>query len=274
MKRQKENDYLDVLDLILFLEDLYPEPLDNRILEDCLDKSANDISSLLRRWVGFSPPFLESNNTDYHRLICNPHDVDIQLPKKYNGRDISITFLPRFTNKEQNKTYDITYGFHPSPFGEILICLVKEGICWLSFCKKNDARLPMNLINAWPDGNFILSNECTGRVASNIFTQPCTFKSSVIKIVLRPTDFQKTVLQQLTAIPFGSTVSYSWVARQIKKPSSARAVGTSIGSNPIGYLIPCHRVIPKSGYSGGFKWGTNRKKVILFWERVILNSQH
>ena len=64
----------------------------------------------------------------------------------------------------------------------------------------------------------------------------------------------------------GQLVTYKSIAREIEKPGASRAVGTAIGSNPIAFLIPCHRVIQSSGTFGGYMWGNTRKTAIIGWE--------
>jgi AraC family transcriptional regulator of adaptative response/methylated-DNA-[protein]-cysteine methyltransferase len=87
-----------------------------------------------------------------------------------------------------------------------------------------------------------------------------------MKLHLKGTDFQLKVWQALLTIPQGGLVTYGEVAKRINKPTASRAVGTAIGSNPIAYLIPCHRIIQSSGKTGGYRWNPIRKKAIIAWE--------
>ncbi|MFX0052675.1 MAG: methylated-DNA--[protein]-cysteine S-methyltransferase [Candidatus Hodarchaeota archaeon] len=80
---------------------------------------------------------------------------------------------------------------------------------------------------------------------------------------LQGTQFQKEVWRTLIKIPYGTTRSYSWVANQIKKPKSIRAVGLANGNNPIPIIIPCHRVIGKNGKLIGYGGGIPLKKKLL-----------
>ncbi|MCA9978064.1 MAG: MGMT family protein, partial [Anaerolineales bacterium] len=70
----------------------------------------------------------------------------------------------------------------------------------------------------------------------------------------------------LLSIPAGAMVSYQDVAQMVGKPTATRAVASAIAHNPIGYLIPCHRVISKVGQTHQYRWGRERKKAILGWE--------
>ncbi len=89
---------------------------------------------------------------------------------------------------------------------------------------------------------------------------------------MRGTDFQLKVWEVLLRIPVGKLSTYGKIAQQIKKPNASRAVGTAIGSNPVAFLIPCHRVIQASGEIGGYHWGTTRKTAIIGWENAWVDA--
>lgn len=81
------------------------------------------------------------------------------------------------------------------------------------------------------------------------------------------TDFQKAVWSATAEIPFGETVSYGDVAKRIGKPLASRAVGSALGKNKIGIVVPCHRVLASDGSLGGFAWGLDCKKKLLSLEK-------
>jgi AraC family transcriptional regulator of adaptative response/methylated-DNA-[protein]-cysteine methyltransferase len=87
------------------------------------------------------------------------------------------------------------------------------------------------------------------------------------------TAFQRRVWEALRTIPFGTTRTYSEVARLLGKPSAARAVGHACATNPISIIVPCHRVIRTDGSLGGYRWGLDRKKLLLDQERRIAASE-
>ena len=72
--------------------------------------------------------------------------------------------------------------------------------------------------------------------------------------------------EALLKIPMGQLSTYGSIAEKIEKPGASRAVGTAIGSNPVAFLIPCHRVIQSTGVFGGYMWGNTRKTAIIGWE--------
>ena len=87
-----------------------------------------------------------------------------------------------------------------------------------------------------------------------------------IKLHLKGTSFQLKVWETLLKIPMGQLSTYGNIAASIEKPTASRAVGTAIGSNPVAFLIPCHRVIQSTGLFGGYMWGPTRKAAIIGWE--------
>lgn len=84
-----------------------------------------------------------------------------------------------------------------------------------------------------------------------------------LPIKLNGTKFQNQVWKELLKIPYGQTRSYGDIAKRIKNPRAVRAVGSAIGKNPIGIVIPCHRVIKSSGELGKYAWGSDIKKKLL-----------
>ena len=84
-----------------------------------------------------------------------------------------------------------------------------------------------------------------------------------IPIYMEGTGFQKTIWQQLVAIPFGQTRTYGQLAKQIKQPTASRAVGAANGKNPISIIVPCHRVVGTNGKLTGFAGGLKVKEQLL-----------
>ena len=86
---------------------------------------------------------------------------------------------------------------------------------------------------------------------------------------LKGTSFQVSIWEKLLQIPFGGLVSYAALTGDIKK---SRAAGTAVGDNPIGYLVPCHRVVRTNGEFGPYYWGAERKAALISWEAAAVNE--
>jgi AraC family transcriptional regulator of adaptative response/methylated-DNA-[protein]-cysteine methyltransferase len=86
---------------------------------------------------------------------------------------------------------------------------------------------------------------------------------------IQATAFQRLVWEQLRAIPYGDTRSYSEIAKKIGRPKAARAVARACASNPVAVAIPCHRVVRENGDPGGYRWGMRRKRNLLALEKSV-----
>ena len=167
---------------------------------------------------------------------------------------------------KQHSFDTIYYNWKETGFGEILIMGDSDGICGLSFrSSKSRQDLIEEMVNRWKPVAYIKNNEFLDEWFSNLLKY-----SGKIKIQLVGTFFQLKVWEMLLKIPKGSTATYAEIALLIGSPKSARAVGNAVSQNPIGWIVPCHRVLPKSGGIGGYFWGVNLKKQLLESE----TSQH
>jgi AraC family transcriptional regulator of adaptative response/methylated-DNA-[protein]-cysteine methyltransferase len=83
------------------------------------------------------------------------------------------------------------------------------------------------------------------------------------------TDFEVRVWETLLGIPMGKAATYSAIANNIGRPKACRAVGAAVGKNPMSFVVPCHRVLGRSGDITGYHWGLTRKRAILGWEAGI-----
>ena len=158
---------------------------------------------------------------------------------------------------------EIAYGFHPSPFGECLLGLTGRGICCLAFVQEARVEALESLRQAW--GNAILMEDParTAPFIGQIF-QP--MPAAPIPVHLRGTNFQIKVWEALLRLPPGQATSYQALAERVQAPGAARAVGNALAHNPLAYLIPCHRVLQKTGHFGNYRYGAARKQAILGWE--------
>lgn len=89
----------------------------------------------------------------------------------------------------------------------------------------------------------------------------------------RGTPFQQEVWSALRTIPLGETISYAELAERVGRPTGYRAVGSANGQNPVGIVVPCHRVIASDGTLGGYAGGLDRKRWLLAHEGVVLTDE-
>ena len=174
-----------------------------------------------------------------------------------NWRAESVRDIWSKTNK-----FEIYYGFSQSPFGNVLIMSTALGICGLAFSDKiGNSRAMQDMTQRWPHAKFTHDENHATNLSAIVFDF-----SGRINLHIIGSPFQIKVWRALLQIKAGQVVTYSDVATEIDQPSSVRAVGTAIGRNPISFLIPCHRVIQKSGGLGGYHWGLSIKEYLLAYE--------
>ena len=158
----------------------------------------------------------------------------------------------------------INYSFADSPFGHLLVASTPKGICYMAFCEDEVVALS-TLHSQFPNASFHQQRDALQQNALLIFQSDWS-QLQQIKLHLKGSSFQLKVWETLLKIPVGRLSTYGVIAQRIASPAASRAVGTAIGSNPVAYIIPCHRVIQASGNFGGYMWGRTRKTAIIGWE--------
>jgi AraC family transcriptional regulator, regulatory protein of adaptative response / methylated-DNA-[protein]-cysteine methyltransferase len=277
---QWEDDYARVERAIHFIEDqaLRQPPLAE--IAEAVGLSEFHFQRLFSRWVGISPKrFLQFLTKEHaRRLLEESHDVlsvtydaGLSSPGRLHELFVVCEAVTPGEIKTRGGGLTIRYGFHPSPFGRCLLSITERGICGLSFVQEGmaEAHLVAGLHTRWPGARIEESPEATGPIVSRIFSFPGASDPAPLHLYIRGTNFQMQVWQALIRIPLGKAVTYADVARHIGMPTASRAVGNAVGSNPIPFLIPCHRVIRSLGEFGNYGEGPQRKKAILGWESAI-----
>lgn len=181
----------------------------------------------------------------------------------------NVQILPMTAEEYKNggENLMITHSFAETPVGNICIASTSKGICSLSFYD-NESQALMTLHKMFPNADFRAGEEASHCKALQFF-QEKTSQFPELIIHLKATDFQLKVWHSLLKIPAGTLISYRKIAEDIQKKSAIRAVGTAIGKNPVAYIIPCHRVIQTSGVFGGYRWGKERKAMLIERENTI-----
>ena len=133
-----------------------------------------------------------------------------------------------------------------------MVASTSKGICYMAFADDNQQAY-IDLQGQFPNADFKQITDLIQQNALYIFTHDWS-KIDHIKLHLKGTDFQLKVWETLLKIPKGQLTTYGDIAEKINNPKASRAVGTAIGSNPVAYLIPCHRVIQYTGALGGSMW--------------------
>jgi AraC family transcriptional regulator of adaptative response/methylated-DNA-[protein]-cysteine methyltransferase len=235
------------------------------------------------RWAGLTPKaFLQAVTLDHARRLLGHEglpllDASYELGLSGPGRlhDLFVTHEAMSPGdfKTGGTGLQISYGFHPSPFGTAVVMATGRGLCGLAFADPGEEQAALDdMIRRWPGARLAQDQDATASYVGRIFSPEQWSADQPLRIVMIGTDFQVRVWEALLRIPLGQASTYSDVARAIGKPSASRAVGAAVGRNPISFVVPCHRALGKSGALTGYHWGITRKRAMLGWETGCVQS--
>jgi AraC family transcriptional regulator, regulatory protein of adaptative response / methylated-DNA-[protein]-cysteine methyltransferase len=189
---------------------------------------------------------------------------------------VSIEGITPGTYKQQGEHLQLKYSIDSCQFGNYLVASTPKGVCHLHFFT-DEAIALQDLKTAWPKAEFVHTPDTLHRQVKSFFENTLQQPDQNLKLHLQGTPFQIKVWEALLRIPEGRLTSYGSLAKEIGQPTASRAVGTAIGSNPVAFLIPCHRVIKSVGGIGEYRWGSERKMAMIGWEsarnHIELDSQ-
>jgi AraC family transcriptional regulator of adaptative response/methylated-DNA-[protein]-cysteine methyltransferase len=286
---EKNADYQLIAAAISYLEENHRRQPTLDQLAEHLAVSPYHLQRLFTRWAGISPKrfvqFLTVEHAkqllaDSHTLLQTTYETGLSGPGRLHDLFVGVEAMTPGEFKLGGQGLTIRYGFHNTPFGECLLAVTERGICGLSFVGEEDELA--NLHARWPSAQLVEDPKATAGTAQRIFApgfltsgqeMPSPSNGTPLRLLLAGTNFQIKVWDALLRIPPGSVCTYEDVALQIGQPSAARAVGGAVGSNAIAYLIPCHRVIRKSGVIREYRWGPTRKKALLTWEAAQMERR-
>jgi len=235
---------------------------------------------LFSEWAGTSPKkFLQYTSLEHAKKLLKENLATISETAYETGLSGTSRLHDLFVNiegmtpaeyKNGGKNLEINFSFAESPFGNIIVASTQKGVCFMAFAEDEERGFE-DLKHKFPNAAFSRKLDLAQQNALFIFQNDWS-KLSEIKLHLKGTDFQLKVWETLLKIPMGQLSTYGSIAQKIEKPNASRAVGTAIGSNPVAFLIPCHRVIQSSGIFGGYMWGNTRKTAIIGWEGAQVNT--
>ncbi|RAI99452.1 AraC family transcriptional regulator of adaptative response/methylated-DNA-[protein]-cysteine methyltransferase [Chitinophaga skermanii] len=221
-------------------------------------------------WAGVSPKkFLQYLTTNYLKSrikdatnISEAADwAGLSAQSRVYDLFVTLEAVTPQEFKEAGRGVTIHYGFQATPFGECFIAVTNRGICGLEFIQEeNHQAILENFKKDWKNAIFKEDSQLAASYVQKIFHGDGKEK---LNVIVKGTNFQVKVWEALLRIPPGELTTYSQIAQSIEKAGAERAVGNAVGSNPIAFLIPCHRVIRKEGALGGYHWGITRKQAIL-----------
>lgn len=230
---------------------------------------------IFTRWAGLSPKeFLQALTLDHARgmlanaanLLDATYESGLSSPGRLHDLFVTYEAMTPGEFKARGAGLAIAYGWAPSPFGQALVMATTRGLTRLAFADPGqEGAVFEDMARRLPAATYREDSAIAKKYIQAVF--PAGSEKAALKLHLLGTDFEIKVWQQLLKIRPGQAVTYSAIALALQKPKAARAVGAAVGRNPISFVVPCHRVIGKSGTLTGYHWGLTRKKAMLGWEQ-------
>ncbi|MEZ4900464.1 MAG: methylated-DNA--[protein]-cysteine S-methyltransferase [Spirosomataceae bacterium] len=274
MDTQQQINYSRIAAAIVYIKDHFKEQPNLDEVAEKVHLSPFHFQRLFSEWAGTTPKkFLQYISLEHAKQILKESQTTLAETAYETGLSGISRLHDLFVNiegmtpaefKNGAKNLDINYSFAESPFGHLIVASTSKGICFMAFCE-NERDGFEDLQQHFSNAHFQQKSDTLQQNALFIFQHDWS-KLSQIKLHLKGTDFQLKVWEALLKIPMGQLSTYGAIAEKIQNPNASRAVGTAIGSNPVAFLIPCHRVIQSTGAFGGYMWGSTRKTAIIGWE--------
>ena len=246
--------------------------------------SAAHLQRLFTRWAGLSPKeFVQALTIDHARKLLREsasvletsYEVGLSAPGPLHDLFVSREGLSLGAYMTKGKGLTIRFGFHDCPFGRALLMVTDQGICGLAFADEGEEEAALrDMKSRWPEALYIEDEAATAPHVARIFSPGSWKADKPLRIVFIGTEFETRVWQTLLKVPMGRATTYSDIAGHIGSPKASRAVGAAVGRNPISFVVPCHRVLGKSGGLCGYHWGLTRKQAILGWEAGLVSGRN
>lgn len=237
--------------------------------------SESHFQRLFTRWAGVSPKkFLKYATLEHAKRALEAEasvldaalDVGLSGPGRLHDLFVTLDAVTPGEFKSRGAGLELRYGFHDTPFGEAMIVVSPRGITGLSFVEPygRDAQLEAQR-QGWENATWIHDQASTQTWMDRTFasTRPAAGEVQELPLLLRGTKFQTKVWEALLKVPPGLLATYEQIAGVMQAPGAERAIGQALSRNFLAYLIPCHRIIRKSGVISGYRWGEQRKRAII-----------
>lgn len=274
MDSQHQLNYSRIAEAIIYLQQNFRNQPGLDEIAEKVHLSPYHFQRLFTDWAGVSPKkFLQYISLEHAKKIllhkeATLFDAAYETGLSGTGRlhdlFVKIEGMTPGEYKNGGENLTINYSYANSPFGKIMAASTTKGICYLGFAD-NEKIAFQELKGLFPHASFNQTSDSFQQCALQAYA-PDETNTNNIKLHLKGTEFQLKVWEALLKIPMGRLSTYGGIAKNIEKPNASRAVGTAIGSNPVAFLIPCHRVIQSTGIIGGYMWGPIRKTAIIGWE--------
>lgn len=280
MESQQSINYHRIAKAIAYIQAHFKEQPSLEMIAEHVHLSPYHFQKLFTEWAGISPKkFLQFISLQHAKQLLNhsqtslfnaSYDTGLSGTSRLHDLFVKIEGMTPGEYKNKGENLSINYSYQDNLFGTLFVASTDKGICSMGFSEQQGECLS-NLKKQFPHACFYHKTDHIQHNALKIYSEDWHHLDK-IKLHLKATDFQLKVWETLLKIPLGNLISYRHIAQEINHPKAARAVGTAVGSNPIAFIIPCHRVIQSSGMLGGYMWGLARKSAMIGWEAAQVSE--
>ena len=272
------SDYATVERAITFLDRNFRDQPDLERIAAHVGLSPFHFQRLFRRWAGISPKrFLQFLTVDYARgllersmpVLDAAFEAGLSGPSRLHDLFLVAEAVRPGDVRRRGRGLVVRFGVHPSPFGPCGLGLTDDGLCWLAFAPRaqdGDTWAAAEIAVRWPLAEAVADRRRTGAVVDRIFAPGDG--AGPVPLHLRGTNFQIGIWRALLHIPPACIDSYEGLAGRAGNARAVRATASALAANPVAFLVPCHRVIRKTGPFHGYAYGRVRKRAMLGWEQA------
>jgi AraC family transcriptional regulator, regulatory protein of adaptative response / methylated-DNA-[protein]-cysteine methyltransferase len=282
MESQQEINYNRIAEAIAFYRLHFKQQPSLEEAAEHVHVSPFHFQRMFKEWAGVTPKqFLQYLSLEHAKEVLKEtratlfdaaYATGLSGTSRLHDLFVKVEGMTPGEYKNGGEQLAINYSFAESPFGIIIVASTHKGICYMAFTDNGYDAAFQELQKHFPNARYQQLSDKIQQNALFIFTQDWS-KLNEIKLHLKGTPFQIKVWEALLKIPMGELNTYSGIAGKMNSPQASRAVGTAVGSNPVAFLIPCHRVIKATGEIGQYHWGGVRKTAMIGWEAARVSRE-
>jgi AraC family transcriptional regulator of adaptative response/methylated-DNA-[protein]-cysteine methyltransferase len=279
VKNAATDDYAIVKSAVEFISENWRDQPSLETIAEEVGLKPLALQRLFTRWAGLSPKgFVQALTLDHARGLLSEsasvldasYEVGLSGPGRLHDLFVSHEAMTPGDFKARGEGLTIRFGFHASPFGRALLMVTEHGLAGLAFADDGGEGVALaDMKSRWPRASYVEDLGATAPYVTRIFDPETWRPDRPLRIFMIGSDFEVRVWETLLRVPLGRATTYSDIAAHLGKPTAARAVGSAVGRNPISFVVPCHRVLGKSGGFCGYHWGLTRKRAIIGWEAGV-----
>jgi len=238
---------------------------------------------MFRQWAGVSPKqFLKYLTVEHAKqqlresstVLETTHALGLSSPARLHDQFVTLEAVTPGEYRSGGHGLEITYGVHTCSLGGLFMAVSPRGICKVSFIDNNSFERELAELNkTWPNATLKQDDELVNNEASVLINAINSENTQPLHLLVKGTNFQVNVWKAMLKIPYGGLVSYLELAKQAGYPDAIRAASSAVAANPIAFLIPCHRVLRKTGHFGKYHWGEDRKKILIAYEASVVHCE-